>query len=74
MSGIQGVKVGLFGKKTSVLSIDSLNENHAGNYTCLVQNPVGNSSYDAKLSVKGTTFILLQFIFLAFNFTKYFPY
>lgn len=71
VSDIPGVKVGLFGKKTSVLSIDSLTENHAGNYTCLVQNPVGNSSHDAKLSVKGTTFILLSIYFLDFNFTKF---
>lgn len=46
-------KIGSFGKKTSVLSIDSLSEEHAGHYTCVAHNRAGMSSVQAELSVKG---------------------
>ncbi|KAF7271145.1 hypothetical protein GWI33_015951 [Rhynchophorus ferrugineus] len=46
------INVGLFGKKTSVLSIDSVKEYHAGNYTCQVSNPAGSDRHTAQLVVK----------------------
>ncbi|CAH1979439.1 unnamed protein product [Acanthoscelides obtectus] len=46
------VNVVSFGKKTSVLSIDSVDEHHAGNYTCVAVNRAGNASYTARLTVK----------------------
>lgn len=30
--------IAIFGKKTSVLNIDSVDEKYAGNYTCVVTN------------------------------------
>lgn len=48
-----GINVGLFGKKTSVLGIDNIAEHHAGNYTCLAQNLAGMSAYSSELIVRG---------------------
>lgn len=53
VSQLNGVAVATFGLKTSVLTIDSLNENHAGNYSCLAANRAGASTYTAQLIVKG---------------------
>ncbi|KAK9680795.1 hypothetical protein QE152_g38810 [Popillia japonica] len=49
----EGINIGSFGKKTSVLSIDSLAEHHAGNYSCVAQNKAGIESYSAELIVIG---------------------
>lgn len=63
-----GVNVASFGKKTSVLSIDALAENHAGNYTCVAENRAGSSSSSAELTVKGTSiFLPLIFAILIFE-------
>lgn len=53
---IEGIAIGSFGKKTSVLSIDSLSEVHAGNVTCLAANKAGISAYTTELIIKGTYF------------------
>lgn len=53
MSDVDGITVGTFGKKTSVLTIDSLSEDHAGNYTCIAANRAGTSAYSAELTVMG---------------------
>lgn len=58
-----GVNIGSFGKKDSVLSIDNLSETHAGNYTCLAQNRAGIASYHSELVVKGITTSFNTFIF-----------
>lgn len=55
-----GINVGLFGKKSSVLSIDSIDQHHAGNYTCKVSNMAGLSSYSAELIVRGIATYLLN--------------
>ncbi|KAJ8918532.1 hypothetical protein NQ315_013036, partial [Exocentrus adspersus] len=47
-----GINVGLFGKKSSVLSIDSIDQHHAGNYTCIASNVAGISSYSSQLIVR----------------------
>lgn len=47
------INIGAFGKKATVLGIDSLLENHAGNYTCVAQNNAGISSFSVALIVKG---------------------
>lgn len=52
-SEVNGISVGSFGKKTSVLNIDSVMEYHAGNYTCLAENIAGHTSYSTELIVKG---------------------
>lgn len=48
-----GINVGLFGKKSSVLSIDSIDQHHAGNYTCKASNMAGVSTYSTELIVRG---------------------
>lgn len=47
------INVGSFGKKTSVINIDSIKAEHAGNYTCLASNRGGMSFYSTELAVKG---------------------
>ena len=41
------------GKRLKVLSIDSVNARHAGNYTCRASNEGGVDSYTAELFVNG---------------------
>lgn len=67
---INGINVGSFGKKTSVLSIDSVYEIHAGNYTCVATNKAGISTYTTELVVKG----IYNFTISFFNLLKPFPF
>lgn len=53
ISDVQGIVVGSFGKKTSVVSIESLDEHHAGNYTCFASNKAGIARSSSVLIVKG---------------------
>lgn len=41
-------------KKTSTLNIDSVQETHAGLYTCIAKNEAGYSSHSTDLHVNGT--------------------
>lgn len=41
-------------KKISSLSIDDVNEDHTGNYTCIVNNAAGIDSYSTELYVNGS--------------------
>lgn len=50
MHSIQVIPIG---PKLSTLRIDSLNENHRGNYTCQVQNIAGVVTYSAELMING---------------------
>uniref|UniRef100_A0A1Y1M5H0 Ig-like domain-containing protein n=1 Tax=Photinus pyralis TaxID=7054 RepID=A0A1Y1M5H0_PHOPY len=61
VSEIAGIHSGAFGKKASVLSIELLVEYHAGNYTCVVENSAGTSSYLSELIVNGTKSVLICF-------------
>lgn len=58
---IDGVNIVQLGKKTSVLSIDSLTEIHAGTYTCLATNKAGAASHHAQLVVNGKYLHVLPF-------------
>lgn len=49
----ESIKIAPFGKKTSVLSIEYINESHIGNFTCVASNKAGISTYSAELFVKG---------------------
>lgn len=64
LTSVEGVKIGNFGKKTSVISIDSVGDSHAGNYTCFAKNRAGVTSFSASLIVKGMTLIELISLFL----------
>lgn len=50
----EGIQISNVNKKISTLSIDSVQEEHSGTYTCLVQNKAGISSHSAELHVNGT--------------------
>lgn len=47
------VMVSKLGKRTSVLTIDSVAGHHTGNYTCHGKNVAGSTSYTAELKVIG---------------------
>lgn len=48
------------GPKLSALRIDSLNENHRGNYSCHVQNRAGVTTYSAELKINGDSWGILS--------------
>lgn len=47
------VNITPFGKKTSVLSIEYVEQSHIGNFTCVVSNKAGIATHSAELYVKG---------------------
>lgn len=48
-----GIMVSKAGKKISMLSIDSVQAEHAGTYTCLAENSGGKAQYSVDLHVNG---------------------
>ena len=48
-----GVQVVSVGRRTSVLSIQSVGADHSGQYTCTATNAVGEAQHSARLTVKG---------------------
>lgn len=52
MAGISTVKLG---KRNSVMTIESVNGRHAGNYTCQASNFAATVNYTAVLVINGTT-------------------
>lgn len=49
-----GVGVSNIGSKNSMLTIDSVTDEHSGFYTCVAQNEAGTARYSAELNVNGT--------------------
>ena len=49
----KGIVIMKTGKFISVLSIESVNANHAGNYSCIATNHAGHSELCTRLSVNG---------------------
>lgn len=47
------VNVNAYGKKTSLLSIEYVDQSHIGNYSCVVSNSAGSAIYTTELFVKG---------------------
>ena len=54
INALKGVQISKLGRKSSILSIDSVSTEHSGNYTCTATNPAGVSNYTAELIVNGT--------------------
>lgn len=48
-----GVLINRNGKRISILSIENVQHEHIGNYTCIAENEAGSSSHSALLSVNG---------------------
>lgn len=53
VSGLNGVSVMQMNKKISTLTIDSINAEHAGQYTCTAKNSAAETSHSAVLNVIG---------------------
>lgn len=47
------VSVGKVGKRNSILSIDAVSYENAGNYTCTAENKAGMAQHSAELLVNG---------------------
>lgn len=52
------VSISKLGKRTSVLTIDSVSGSHAGVYACHGNNAAGSTSYSTELKVIGVFFFL----------------
>lgn len=69
-SGISIVKLG---KRSLALNIDSISDNHRGNYTCEASNAAGVARFSALLNVNGTQIIVVHIsrgFFLLFLVTR----
>lgn len=51
---INGIQVTKVGKKSSSITIDSVNEEHTGTYTCLAENKAGKAEFSTYLYINGT--------------------
>lgn len=47
------ITVTAVGQRSSILSVDTLNAAHTGNYTCLARNSAGADNFTAELVVHG---------------------
>lgn len=56
------IMVSKAGRKVSTLTIDSVQAEHAGTFTCLAQNHAGSSHYSVVLHVNGTTQVHINII------------
>lgn len=56
VGNIDGILVSKVSQKVSTLTMDSVKEEHAGNYTCVAENESGVSIYSAILNVNGIHF------------------
>lgn len=54
-----GIIVSKVGNKISTISIDSVQENHAGVYTCVAANKAGSAHYSVDLYVNGNYLIFI---------------
>lgn len=59
MKSSDGVVITRSGRKISMLSIDSIQGTHRGNYTCVAKNDAGTAAHSALLHVNGTILIAL---------------
>ena len=62
-----GVIINSLGSRISNLMIESVNERHIGNYTCLVQNRAGSDKFSAYLEVIGTSCLITSLSFNLFS-------
>lgn len=54
LDGSYGIGTTLINKKISSLSIESVQEEHMGDYTCTATNLAGSVSYTSHLTINGT--------------------
>lgn len=53
IANFQGISTMRTNKRSSQLTIDSINAEHAGEYTCIAKNDAGTASHKAVLHVNG---------------------
>lgn len=56
-----GLFINRNGKRISVLSIENVQHEHIGNYTCVAENEAGQSSHSAILNVNGIFWNIIEF-------------
>lgn len=66
-----GITTGQMNKRISTISIESVNAEHAGEYTCNAYNKAGMSTYSATLNVNGT---ILRMQYLCCFLLKFFSF
>ena len=54
-----GVMITKTSKKVSVMTIESVNARHMGNYTCYSQNKAGTAQFSASLAINGDSLFTL---------------
>lgn len=55
LSSENGILINRNGKRISVLSIENVQHEHIGNYSCVAENQAGRSTHSASLNVNGIT-------------------
>lgn len=55
-----GITVFKNGNKISTMSIESVQENHAGFYTCVAENSAGQTHYSVELYINGNVPIIIR--------------
>lgn len=65
------VSIAKSGQRLSTLAIESVSENHAGNYTCIGKNNAGIDSHTAELRVNGSL-VLINGVRIVFAFIYYY--
>lgn len=53
VNGEMDITISKLGKRSSVLTIDSVSGIHAGNFSCIAENTAGETSYTTELKVIG---------------------
>lgn len=56
LNAFSGVSVTKGGKRNSMLTIDNVNGQHAGNYSCIAKNMAASVTYSAELIVNGWSY------------------
>jgi hypothetical protein len=71
-----GISTTKLGSKTSVLSIDYVDSQHSGTYTCIAENSAGSSKFSTDLEIHGKfnhnslqNYRSYTFVFLVSSFT-----
>lgn len=52
---MHGVTVGQMNRRISSLSIDSVDAEHSGEFTCIARNSAGEARYSCVLNINGIT-------------------
>lgn len=60
INDFDGVTISFVNKRLSALSIESVQAEHAGKYTCIATNAAGGTSYSADLNVNGTALFIFS--------------